>query len=122
MWNCNKCGTENFEMSCVCFKCQNQRVSFEPQTNKDKRGNLALMIFGGLLLLAGVIVVGYFYKYFDTTLAVQPIKFMGETYGGGRVHNMGLLQDRQNGIIIGIAVAMIGFTCAVIGSLMKRHN
>lgn len=43
----------------------------------------------------------------DTSVAVPTQEFMGQTIGGGRVNNIGLMQDRQNLLMIG-GVGFIG--------------
>jgi hypothetical protein len=44
----------------------------------------------------------------DTSVPVNPIDFMGQKVGGGRVHNIGLMQERQNGLIVSLAISGVG--------------
>ncbi|MFH0888394.1 MAG: zinc ribbon domain-containing protein [Planctomycetota bacterium] len=91
-------------------------------TDEPEQGSLTLKILGGLLLVAGAIVATYYFYHFDTTVTVEPVEIMGKFYGGGgKVNNIGLLQDRQNGIIIGVALAVMGLICMAIGSFIKRR-
>lgn len=69
------------------------------------RGSSGLRIFGILLLFCGLAVTAYFFFGFDTS--VQS--------GVGRVHNLGLLADRQNGVIIGIGVGVVGAILLAVG-------
>ncbi len=60
-----------------------------------------------MVIFCGIIGAIYFFLFFDTTVAVPTVNFMGSTVGGGRVNNMGLLQDRQNGIIVCLGLTVI---------------
>ena len=40
--------------------------------------------------------------------------------GGGRVHNIGLIQGQRNGVIVSITVAALGFVLTVICYLRPR--
>lgn len=61
-----------------------------------------LMIGGGLLYAT------YFFLFFDTSVEVPVREFMGTQFGGGRVNNLGLMADRQNGITMGMGAAILG--------------
>ncbi len=63
---------------------------------------------GLLLLLGGLLVGGYFLIYFDTSVEVPKTELFGQTYGGGRVNNLGLMNTRQNGINLGFGAAVVG--------------
>jgi hypothetical protein len=73
-------------------------------------GGSGLRTFGILLLLGGLAVAAYFFLAFDTS--VQS--------GMGRVNNLGLMADRQNGIIIGIGLGVVGTIMLVIGTRGKN--
>lgn len=60
------------------------------------------------LILGGLIGAGYFLLYFDPSVAVPSGQIMGHTFGGGRVNNLGLLQDRQNGLIACLGISLFG--------------
>lgn len=64
----------------------------------------------GLLLLAGgIISAGYFFKGFDTSVEVPNISYSGANdWSGRRVNNLGLMADRQNGIILSVGAAIVG--------------
>lgn len=78
-----------------------------PTTNG---GSSSLRTFGTLLLVAGLAVGGYFFFAFDASVES----------GYGRVNNLGLMADRQNGIIIGIGLAVVGAIMLAIGSRGKN--
>ena len=62
--------------------------------------------WGGLLLVIGIIVAGYFLFFFDPSVYT----------GFGRVNNIGLLQDRQNGLLVGVAMAIVGAVLLAFGN------
>jgi len=63
---------------------------------------------GDLLVLGGIGTAAYYYMYFDTSVEVQRQVILGQVIGGGRVNNLGLMADRQNGILVGLALIVIG--------------
>ena len=73
-----------------------------------------LVIIGISLLLFGVLGALYYFTM-DTSVAVPSSEFMGQSFGGSRVYNIGLMQERQNGLIISLAVCGLGLAIAVIG-------
>lgn len=73
-----------------------------------------LKVLGALLFLGGLAVAVYFYAYFDTSLAVPGVEIFGERVGGGRVHNIGLMQERQNGLILSSIAAAVGLICVIL--------
>ena len=71
---------------------------------------------GGLLLcVLGLGAAFYFFAVFDTSVAVPITEVLGQTAGGGRVNNLGLMSQRQNGVIISCVVAVIGVIAYVAG-------
>ena len=84
-------------------------------TATAKPGNSLLRILGLLILLGGAALAIYYYASFDTTVEVPKSEFMGNSIGGGRVHNIGLMQQQHNGIMMGIATAVIGLVLIVVG-------
>ena len=72
-------------------------------------------IFAGILLLAGLGAGMYFLVYFDTTVEVPGRKITDTiTIPGTRVNNIGLMNDRQNGINLGFGAAVVGLILLVI--------
>lgn len=63
---------------------------------------------GVVLLLCGLTAGVYFLLFFDTSVEVPKEEFMGQTIGGGRVNNIGLMNDRQNGINLGFGAVVVG--------------
>lgn len=75
----------------------------QPQVSTGSSG---LRSFGILLLVAGLAVGVYFFLAFDASVES----------GSGRVVNLGLMADRQNGIIVGIGLGVVGTIMLAIGS------
>jgi hypothetical protein len=62
-------------------------------------------VFGLLLLVVGLGVVGYCLLFFDTSVST----------GYGSVNNLGLMNDKQNGIIVGGILAVVGVLLGFMG-------
>lgn len=58
----------------------------------------------GYLIIGGVLGAVYFFLFFDTSVAVPN----GEILGIDRVNNLGLMSDRQNGMLFCLAIAATG--------------
>lgn len=76
-------------------------------------GSSGLRIIGILLLVAGLAVAAFFFLAFDTSVD-------SGVNGVGRVNNFGLMADRQNGIIVGIGLCIVGTIMLAIGSRGKK--
>jgi hypothetical protein len=63
---------------------------------------------GGLMILGGLLLAGYFLLFFDTSVEIPVQEFLGESFGGGRVENIGLLNQRQNGVVAGFGISIVG--------------
>lgn len=76
------------------------------------------VLLGWLAFITGFAVMVFFWLFFDTSVEVPTFDILGSEFGGGRVNNIGLLQDRQNGIFIGGFICLMGFVCL----LMNRKK
>ncbi len=63
---------------------------------------------GILMLVVGGLVAGFAVFLFDPSVE--------SGFGGGRINNLGLMQDRQNYLIFGCALAIVGSILAVMGA------
>jgi hypothetical protein len=63
---------------------------------------------GELMIIGGLIGAVYYFFFFDTSVAVPSTEIFGQIVGGGRVNNMGLMAERQDGIIFSFGVAIVG--------------
>lgn len=75
----------------------------------------SLQQLGIVVLFLGILGAIYFFAIFDTSVEVPTTQVMGQTVGGGRVNNLGLMNQRQNGVIISCAGALIGLILIVVG-------
>lgn len=81
-----------------------------------------LLIFGGI---AGVVFFGF---YFDPSVPVSKVD--PRTFGlnslplpmPDRVNNLGLLQDRQNGIILSAVAIVVGVLVAIYDAFVRRQG
>lgn len=63
---------------------------------------------GALVAVAGLLGFIYFLLIFDTSVAVPAREFMGQRVGGGRVHNLGLMQERNIWLAVTGVVTALG--------------
>ncbi len=69
---------------------------------------------GGLLAVLGLIIAGYFFFVYDTTVETESRYITGYgTIGGQRVHNTGLMQNRLLGCVGGLVLTTIGVILVV---------
>ncbi len=72
---------------------------------QTRGGELMKSLFrmlGLALLLGGIFYAIHYFFYFDTTVAV------GSIFGTERVNNIGLISQRESGIIFSIGTAIFG--------------
>jgi hypothetical protein len=74
-----------------------------------QKGSSSARNFGAFLIIAGLAVAAYFWLAFDPSVES----------GAGRVVNLGLMADRQNGIIVGIGLGIVGAIILALGSRGK---
>ena len=79
-------------------------------TQANQTTSSGLQTLGAVLLIAGIALAAYFFLAFDASVES----------GYGRVNNIGLMADRQNGIIIGIGLGVAGTIMLAIGSRNKN--
>jgi hypothetical protein len=83
-------------------------------------GQQAAGIIGLFLVVCGLGAAVYFFLAFDTSVEV-PVTDLGNglTVGGQWVNNIGLMADRQNGILVGFGFAAVGGVLMFIGRMRK---
>ncbi len=83
--------------------------------------NKFLEYVGILMLLGGIAGAVYFFLFFNVTVTTEPVSFMGQSVGGGEhVNNLGLMADRQNGLILSIGSAVLGAVFLFVGHSMTE--
>ncbi len=89
------------------------------QTTKWYKKNLPGQLILAYALIAGGLLCGtYFLVAFDTSIEVPG----GQAIGIERVNNIGLLQDRQNGIYLGFGAAAVGLAIRVFGKRESKQS
>jgi len=73
-----------------------------------RQGSPVLRVIGALALIAGAAAAVYYFAFFDTSVPTETVTVLGRTIGGDRGHNIGLMQDRQSGLILGALAFVIG--------------
>jgi hypothetical protein len=87
-----------------------------PATDGRTPGQKAASIAGLFLLVIGLIMFFYFAAAFDTSVAVDYSATGGNSLGfPDRVNNIGLMQERDVGIVAGLVLAVGGGVLMVIG-------
>lgn len=98
-------------------KCRHCGESLEPGASvaaaaqPSPPATSPLRAVGLAILVAGVLIAGFFVAVYDTSVEVPRSVVMGQTIGGGRVNNTGLMQNRQIGLIVGASLSMAGLIC-----------
>ena len=120
MKNCPFCAEEIQDDAIKCKHCGEMLVGDAESSSPTRQtGSPTLNFLGALLFIGGLIAAVYYYQFFDTSVAVPVQEVLGQRIGGGRVHNLGLLQQRQNGLMIGGAVAAGGFLLLILGQYFR---
>ena len=78
-----------------------------------------MRIFGITAIVGGVCCAIYFFMFFDTSVAVPGVALLG--IPDMRVNNMGLLQDKQNGMLFGIGAAVVGAILVAFGAKKPKE-
>ena len=132
---CPDCGNQVSTLAQSCPHCGRPTRPAEPECGIEDeydlpRGKPAtpaitpefLTILGVLLFLGGIAAAVYYYGYFDTTVASQSIELFGQTIGGNRVHNIGLMQERQLGLGVSIVAALVGLVALIFAQRGKANR
>jgi hypothetical protein len=102
------------EILAAALKCKHCGSVLEAPAQSEpsvwKRDISMGKLLGSLLLLAGLCGAFYYWQVFDTSVETPVVQFMGQAIGGGRVHNIGLMQERQTGLLVsggGVSLGLI---------------
>ena len=88
----------------------------------NSQGSPLLKVVGALLFLGGIAFAVYYFAYFDTSVPVPTTEIFGQTIGGGRVNNIGLMQDRQNGLIFSSVAALAGLLLVMMADRINKSS
>ena len=78
--------------------------------NSDEIQRNNMNLIGKILRVSGAVIAAYFLLFFDTSVTTEHHYISGVgNIGGERVNNLGLMQDRLLGCIVGIALDVIGY-------------
>lgn len=73
-----------------------------------------LKVLGCIILIVAILIIAYYWNM-DTSVNVPVKEIMGQTIGGSRVHNIGLMQDRQNGLMVGLVFLITSILLLLFG-------
>ena len=79
-------------------------------------------LLGGLLLIGGLMTGIYFLVFFDASVEIPQQEILGQMVGGGRVNNIGLLNDKQNGIYLGFGASVVGLALICFEQYNKKNK
>jgi len=125
---CPDCGRSVSDQADACPNC-GRPVAVRPQAKPESdlaspesrpEGSPLLKFVGALLFLGGIAFAIYYFAYFETSVSVPAVEIFGRQIGGGRVHNIGLMQERQNGLIFSSAAAVIGLLLVFMADRMNK--
>ncbi len=86
---------------------------------KEYSGTSALAV---LLMVGGLTWGMYSLLFFDTSVVVPQQEIMGQTIGGERINNIGLMQEKQNGINLGFGAAVVGLAIMLFDKRNKKEG
>jgi len=115
---CPFCAEEILFEAIKCKHCGEMLVRKEspPEQSGESSGMKTL---GGVILIIGLAIGLYFWIFFDASVEVPRQEIFGQVIGGGRVNNIGLLQEKQTGTFVGLGAAALGLILVLVGASKK---
>lgn len=127
---CPDCGKMVSDQAEACPSCGRPvSVKAYPQAEAGMstpasapQGSPILKVVGALLFLGGIAFAIYYFAYFDPSVPVPTTEILGQTIGGGRVNNLGLMQDRQNGLIFSSVATLAGLLLVIMADRINKST
>lgn len=120
---CNRCNVSGNCPECNSLLEANNKYGMSRDLLDIKRGDVGTSFLSNLtalLILAGAGIIIYYMFFFDTSVAVPGAESLG--IESGRVNNIGLLADKQNGILCGFGLAFFGVIAAIYIDFKGKYN
>jgi hypothetical protein len=103
-----------YDQKCgACGKGLSGRALLATSSDAQATASSPMRNFGVVLCVLGLVVAAYFLVAFDTSVEVPG-------NDGRRVNNLGLMADRQNGLIVSVGAVIVGALFIVGASIAKR--
>ncbi len=115
---CPFCAEEILKDAIKCKHCG--ETIPDPDAEGDVTAFSLLRLLGVMAMLSGICGALFFLLVFDPSIEVPQITVFGQAIGGGRVNNIGLLKDSQNGMIFSLVMVIFGFGMIVLAGSKSK--
>jgi hypothetical protein len=110
---CPFCAEEILFEAIKCKHCGEMLVKRD-KPSEESGGTSGMNIVGAIVLFVGLAVGIYFWVIFDPSVEIPRQEILGQVIGGGRVNNIGLLQEKQTGTFVGFGIAAHGLILSLV--------
>lgn len=81
-----------------------------------------LRIAGALFVAAGLCGLLYYGLVFDASVAIPRIDVAGASFGGGRINNFALMQQKSNGTMLSFGAFALGVILYAMDYMRAKSN